>query len=319
MNNKIGLLAALAALQLALIGVFWFGGGEAARGGGVMGIDPQAAVSLQISDGEAATSLIKSDGEWRAGELPADPDKIADVLEKLSAMSGEGANLWPVATSPSAADRFEVGEANFQRRVTLVVDGGEEAVLLFGTSPGYQLVHARLVGSDEVYAVKLSNYELGLSADDWLDKTLLALAAAPSSVVVTPTEGEPQSLVARDDAWSFNDVPADPDEAQTYVNRFTTLRVLGLAPSAAVPVVATIVAETEAGERTFEVRRGEEESADYLFLADGETRAFRVPTYVAEQLLMTDADFSIAVPDAAQETLDALIEPEALLQTELAE
>jgi len=69
--------------------------------------------------------------------------------------------------------------------VTLSSDGEALAEFYLGTSPGYQRVHARAVDSDDVFSVELSNYELGVKVDSWMDKTLLATEEEPSEVRVS--------------------------------------------------------------------------------------------------------------------------------------
>jgi len=60
------------------------------------------------------------------------------LIDKL-----EGAEAaWPVATSESSAERFEVSDAKFQRRIRFFADDAVVTELFLGTSPGFRRVHA---------------------------------------------------------------------------------------------------------------------------------------------------------------------------------
>ena len=220
MNNKLGLLGGLVALQLLLIAAFWFGGGADSTPGELLDFAPEAVDELSISDQESELVLVREEAGWQVGALPADDTKIDELLQKMSALAAP----WPVAQSAASAARFEVQKDNFQRRV--VLRGGTDVIadLYLGTSPGYQRVHARRTDSDDVYSIGLSNFELAVGVDNWLDKGLLALEDAPARVVLeyAAEEMSPQTLERRaagedeSDTWLINGMPAAQDAATTY-------------------------------------------------------------------------------------------------------
>jgi len=99
-----------------------------------------SGVNLQITDAEGnQATLEKLDEGWQlTSGLPADATKVDLLLARLSNL----ALGWPASTNADSHERFEVADDNFQRKLTLTNDGGE-STLYFGTSPGYQQVHAR--------------------------------------------------------------------------------------------------------------------------------------------------------------------------------
>ncbi len=200
MNTRIGLLGAVLAAQVLIIAVLLIssgvGAGEEARS--LLPFEPVRTVSLDIATEDEEVGLARDDDGWRLdGGLPADDGKVGEVLEKLAKASA----AWPVATSASSAERFEVTEENFQRRLVVESESGETATLYLGSSPGYRRVHARADGADEVYSIDFSNYEAPADVDQWLDKKLLR----PRGDV---------TAVARADGWALGLVAAEAAKGQ---------------------------------------------------------------------------------------------------------
>ena len=118
---------------------------------------------------------------WRLeGGLPADNDKVNDLLDKLAELAAP----WPVATSADSAERFAVTEDNHQTPLGVGGRRGRAGGCVFwappqataGCMPGWL---ARM----RVYSIDFSNYEAPTDVDQWLDKGLLAAAGDPSSIV----------------------------------------------------------------------------------------------------------------------------------------
>ena len=318
MNSRISLLSLLAVVQLLIIAGFWFSGSdEVDSQGALLAVDGSVVTGIRIDDGDNSVQLRNTDGEWLADGVPADQDKVEKILARLTDLAAP----WPVASTSASAKRFEVGDEGYQRRIQL--DQGEEtlALLYLGTSPGYQKVHARRGGSDEVYSVSLSNYELGADVDAWLDKNILAMPAAPTLVRATfsdteapaseaeaaadpasagATSARVETLQKGAEGWLYNEAAADQEAAQTYANRYQNLTVLGLAEDAGpAQPLASIDATTQDATRTYTISRlpakADGTEGDYVISRADLQNTYRLATYVAEQLLMTDVTFAAAV------------------------
>ena len=298
MNKHIMWLGIALLVQAVVIAFGWFNvNDESASGGLSIGLSAAAVDELQLSDGTAQVRLVREGSGWQLSgdgvDAPADADKVESLLQKLTGLSAS----WPVASTSASAERFEVAAENFQRRVRLQGDGETLLELYLGTSPGFQRVHARQSGSAEIYSVGLSNHELGLDVDDWLARDVLASPETPSRIVlqrVAGAEEQQQSTTLRstDDGWLINDAPADQAAADAYAARFTKLRVLGLASAdRATRELAMLRLTVQGAERTLRISRTDE-SDDYIVQDAAGGRAYRLAAYVAEQLLMTDMDFS---------------------------
>ena len=291
MERKIGWLVAIALAQVVLLGILWFANTpDSSTSDVLLSFAPDDVSRLQVTDGDGAeVDVMQVGGQWRLADVAADTDKITRVLEQLSNLSAP----WPVATTDASAERFEVADDNYQRRIRLYNGEVQLAEIYLGTSPGYQRVHARQGGDGDVYSVALSNFEFPAGADGWLDKSLLANEQAPQNIRVEladPAAAEPMALNKTEEGWLYNGAAANQDVAQTYANRFTTLRVLGLVgdDAEAWPVVATL----HLGEDTTLTLRRLGEDGDFRIESSTMAKQFRVSAYLAEQLMMSDVDFT---------------------------
>ena len=284
MNTRIGLLGGLLAVQALIVaGLLVAGGtgtGEATPR--LLPFEPAQAVRLDIVADDDEVALLRDDDGWELdGGLPADDGKVGEVLEKLASASA----AWPVATSAATAERFEVTEDNFQRRLTVSDADGEAATLFLGSSPGYRRVHARAEGADEVYSIDFSNYEAPADAGQWLDKTLLRPEGAVAGI-----DREDGWALSRggEGAWLVDGAPADADAVDSLIRRFEDLNVLGIAGDGGEPRGSFTVRD-EGGEYRLDFHFEEDED-DYSVSSSRVEGRFEVATYVAEQVLVEASD-----------------------------
>jgi hypothetical protein len=299
MNKKLGLLSALLVVQLVLVAVaLMIPLGDDDSAPQLLAFTPDKIDRLDIHDGSEEVVIRSAASGWRVADIQADADKVSDILEKLAGIDAP----WPVATSSASAARFEVSAEDYQRRVRLYSAGEQIAEVFLGTSPGYERVHARRSDSDEVFSVPLSNYELSTDVDSWMDKTVLAMDAPPTRIELHNLMAEKTELLESvDEGWLYNGAAADQDAAGIYANRFTSLRVLGLASPAVEGAEApTAIGKLQVSNDTEQSmlvisRQGEED--DYFITVQDTDVSYRLATYIAEQLLMTDADFTVQDED----------------------
>ena len=280
MNTRLGLLGGLLAVQAlivaALLVVGSTGPGEAAEG--LLPFEPAQAVSLNIAADDEEVALSRGDDGWNLdGGLPADDGKVGEVLEKLAGASA----AWPVATSAATAERFEVTEDSFQRRLTIGAEDGETATLFLGSSPGYRRVHARTAGADEVFSIDFSNYEAPADPGQWLDRTLLR----PDGEVAAVSRHEGWRLTSGEEGdWLVDGALADQEAAEQLIGRFEDLNVLGIAGNDGAPGGSFTVRD-DAGEYRLDFYFVEEED-DYSVASSRVEGRFEIATYVAEQMLI---------------------------------
>jgi len=239
-----------------------------------------SGLNLQINDTDGNQArLEKLDDGWQlASGLPADATKIDVLLARLTNLSLG----WPVSTNADLHERFEVADDNFQRKLTLTNDGGE-TTLYFGTSPGYQQVHAR-GDSDSVFAVKVANHEMPAVADDWLDKSLLRATGDVSSVAW----GNGLTVIKEPTGWMLGDELANIEATAAAVNNVASVQVLGVleaAPTAPPAEAQEILVRDASGEYRLSFWPREPSNDHVIVSTRYPGEAFRMANGVAEQLL----------------------------------
>ena len=301
MISRLPVLAGLLIAQLALLSTIGLLGNEDAEVEPFLSFELEQITGFTIADGaEQLIELKRGAQGWHFSgtpDVPADADKIAEVLEKLSNLGSP----WPVATSAASRTRFEVTQDNYQRNIRLATADSLQADFYLGTSPGYRRVHARNAGDDDVYSVDFANFEVPVVVDEWLDKTLLQ---TQDITAITLTDS--WSLTRSEAGWLLDGEPADQANAQRMVDRIADLRVLGQHESlldAAVPGRSVRVTDL-AGEYLLTVRQIAADG-DYAVASDRLPGSYRLASYVAEQILVEAgdlapaADLAPAEPDAA--------------------
>ena len=173
-SKKIPWLAGLFGIQLALaVVLFNIQGGEPdALNEPLLALDRDALDRIEISTADGKVELHKKAGQWQMGEgLPVAKDRINDVLKQLEELR----RGWAVANSDEAANRFEVTEEKFKRKVRFLQGDKEMDLLLVGTSPSFRHAHVRKSGDDAIYSAKLDEFSLATERDHWLDTQLMQL------------------------------------------------------------------------------------------------------------------------------------------------
>ena len=307
------ILGALLAGQLLIVAVLL-----AAQAGGVQEPDPflafdaDAADAVEVSNQDGSVRLAREGEQWTLeGGLPADDSKVTEMLGKLA----DAAGGWPVATSDSTAERFEVTEDSHQRRIRISAGDDDLADIFLGTSPGYRRVHARHAGGGDVYSIDFSNYEAGVKEGDWLQRSLLRPEGTLSRIERTGEEGF--TLTRTDeDVWEAGDATLDADEVRTFVGRFTGLNVTGTSDGElAEPAAAKFLLTDDDGMQELTLYQQDD---DYVTTSDRVAGQFEVPSYIAERMNVTLADLmpepdepEEAGEEATDETTDDATEPTA--------
>lgn len=203
---------------------------------------------LVIQDASNKVSLQKVGNEWRLPDqqqLPVDKQKLDDLLQKL-----DGTKLtWPVTTTASSHERFEVAGTKFQRRIELFQGDTKKADLWLGTSPGFKKIHVRREGDDQVYAVELTAFEFAVEPKDWLLKNLLAVKDVS---IIKAADYEIQKA---NDGWNFVAVNQDAAAARVnaakateLVNAFSRLEVQEVVTQVPQGETTSAIVKSAAGE-----------------------------------------------------------------------
>ncbi len=240
MKKRQAVLAALLVGQLLVAAALFLGNSGSGEGQAptpLLAAADDEIDRMVVSDGENTATLARNASGWELpalSGLPASRSRVATALGELAGIRTD----WPVASTASSHDRFEVGEEGFQRRVRLY--RGEEGVADFylGTSPGLRQVHLRRSGEEPVYAVRLNANDLPARDIDWLDKSLLAcpdpVRIEGPDYVLREAEAEEESWVLESGEGSGDDnvQEVDRERVSQLTSALAGLRVQGVAPDA---------------------------------------------------------------------------------------
>ncbi len=257
-------LAGLLAVQVVLAGgLFWYKEQAIpeATNEPLLSFEPAAINKLVIADADSSVTLQKSGDQWQLPglhNLPGVDQKVPELLNKLK----EAKVRWPVATTESSRERFEVDEKKFQRRVEVFAGDKKMGEVLLGTSPGFRKVHVRRPDDNEIYAVNLNTFDMPVADTEWLDKTLLGAKDLKN------IKGPDYELQKTDDQWNLagsateaidaENVKVDAQKAQELANALSNLRIVDVAEKQpeGEPVVITV--STGAGEMQYEFLKAED-------------------------------------------------------------
>jgi hypothetical protein len=268
MNRLTTLLTAFLALQLMLsAALFWprENRGEQDARAPLLTLTGDVDRVI-ISDEDSTVLLTRGDDGWRMPEYHGLPVEAARIERAVAQLPGLPRG-WPVADTANAAERFEVAEQAFQRRVEYFQGDDPAGTLYIGTSPGFRKVHARIADSDAIYAVDYNSFDLPAEASDWLDKRLLQLDD------VTAVTGLDYTLSREGDDWrGEGDTAPDTETVDELVNALAGLRVTGAADIATAAILEEMDAPptltVQAGDQQFEYRLYEMEDERFIHRSD---------------------------------------------------
>lgn len=192
-------LSGLLLTQLLIAAALFWGGlkpQQENQGLALLSFNAEQLERILISDGEHSVTLTKSGDDWRIPalqKLPADADKLESLLDKLHDLKSG----WPVATTTSSHQRFEVAEDKFQRRLQLYQGDTLAGELYIGTASGFRQSHIRRAGDNAVYSAKLNSFDWPAKKQDWLDKSLLAVSK------IKRIKGPDYQLQQQEPGWHF--------------------------------------------------------------------------------------------------------------------
>ena len=154
------------------------------------------ALSIEDADG-TQVHLRKIDQQWQTNNgFSAQQDKVTQLIEKILSLKTNLAS----AQTDAAAQRFQVAEDTFQRKLTIKTASSEAIKLFVGSGAGARRSHVRLGSEKAIYSLPIAEYELSSSESDWQDLNCLRLAT--DSIKLVELDGLSLLKVASNDAKS---------------------------------------------------------------------------------------------------------------------
>ena len=305
MKQKIVWLMGILGVQALLVLVFFILGQNASpklESKPLINFDKTALSKVSISDGDADVVLERKGDIWNIStlhSLPVNQAKLEGLLDTLARLQTQ----WPVTSTSSSHQRFEVASSAFNKRITLYNGDETMAQLYLGTSPSFKKSHVRVEGADEVYALEINAYELATNASDWLDKSLLAV---PKLLSIKGDNFEIK-LDEAQKAWEFADTTQqalDQEKAQALADALTTLNVIAVADNAPAfdgDGVRTLrVASSEA----FSYQFMQKDSGYYVRREDVGDAVFTISQHDYERVAGASLESLQAAPEGALESAE---------------
>jgi hypothetical protein len=147
----------------------------------IMDITEAKVDRISLDDGQGQKAILtRVNNQWQLEnyfQLPANQSKVKSILDKLE----NDKSGWPVATTESSRLRFKVADNEFRKKL-VIASGKETKTLYLGVSPGFRQLNVRRGGEEQIYSVRLNDYDFPLKDADWMDKTLLQPKADLSSI-----------------------------------------------------------------------------------------------------------------------------------------
>lgn len=335
MRGRLPLLSGLLLVQVLLVGWLFAGRDGNNTGARLLAFDLASVTALDIyeqpapADASAAAAgtedapaasapagvrLERSDSGWKVEDSPAATDKVSDLLERLARLD----SAWPVGTTGEARERFAVTEDGYRKKLSLERGEEEPLVLFLGTSPGFKRLHARRADDDAVFSIPLSDFDIPVAADDWIDKALLS---ASGEIVRLKREGAYEVALVAGSSGEGNSAPrswslgalgagplqealgvADPEAVALTLGRFKGLRVSGRSDlDTSGGATDRFVLETDLGEELRYALYEDSEQNRFALTREGVTGAYEIAGYLAEQLRQSAADLAMPAVEEAKD------------------
>ena len=181
-----------------------------------------------LEDGEGHHLALRKDKDrWllpEAGSFPADSTRVQDLIDRLASME----RGWPEAATVEAATRFKVAPDQYVRKLNLLKDGTAQAIFYFGASPGLRKLYFRADNDPEIHSLSLSQHDLEVKADSWIDSRILQFKPEQIKRIELPG----LRLERGQDGLQPSDLASDEEviteRLDALVNRLAGLIVTGL-------------------------------------------------------------------------------------------
>ena len=276
-------------------------------------ISPDKISTVQISAGDGKNvTLSKKDKKWLlpdAFSAPADKGQVESLLKKVA---GAKQGL-AVASTKGAAKRFQTADKDFLRHILFKEGGKTVADFYLGKSAGFKQSYARVSGQDAVFTIPVSDFEVEVSADKWLDTSVARLNREELKQV---TMGD-ISLTRKDKDWSLDGAAegeASKDELDKLLNTITGLSVEAvLDPAKAAPLfqqapaVQFVVTKNDGSSVTYALAKDKD---DYVLKMSNSGLYFKVGKWQAEELAkMKRESLLVKKAEAAPAPASAAVPP----------
>lgn len=309
------ILIAILVIQIGLgVYAFWPQPTTAEAGAPLLAdFSVDSVTGLTISDGEGnALTLAKTSDGWvlpTAGDFPADGAKVTPLLEKVAGV--QSGRL--VTETEGSQARLQVAANEFNRRLEITRQGGQQDTLYLGSSAGAGATHVRVNAQPEVYLTdELTAFDANTQASGYIDPLYFTLPQTATTAITLENGNGTFEFVKAGESWTLADLAADETLNQgavtTLVNQAQSVNMtepVGLLSEGGSAFDAPLATVTiEAGGQTHRLTVGAQDSEDnsYLFSASDSPYYVRVAQFTGDAFVTKSrADFLEVPPEPTAE------------------
>ncbi len=183
--------------------------------------DVQGTVIHLEHVGEAEWVIPEADG-YPALEILAD-----QLVEDMVGLD----NARPVTETQASHSRLRVDPDEFERRVTAVLEDGNEVILYVGTSPLPRVTHVRLDGDDNVYiSTDLRHLEVSTQITRWVDTVYYSVnQSRVRKFTLSNSHGTFEFVRDDNDEWRMQGLAEDEEfNPNNLISLVTTISTMSL-------------------------------------------------------------------------------------------
>jgi hypothetical protein len=243
------LLSGLLLLQVGLAALAWWPEDRSSlTPRSLLEIEIEEIVELRIARKPAegleadVLHLVRGENAWTlasAGDYPAAPDKVDELLDKLVSLEVQS----PIATRSENHNALKVGDKEYGRRVEIGTASGSTELIIGAAASNS--VHVRLADASEVYVARgVSEWSLRDNASSYYDANYVQADVSELTQLLVHNDSGTLSFVREAGeveggtggeageggaAWRLEEAPEgsalDQDEIESFLETITKVRI----------------------------------------------------------------------------------------------
>ncbi len=139
--------------------------------------DAVSVLTITDPDGKKLSLEKNNNNDWMIHDdsgviCPAENSQVHRIVQTFTSLQSQHL----VSRTPSSHLRLQVDEKFFSKKIELITKAGKKTILYLGSSPGPQIIHIRVQGSDNVYlASGIAAWELDVNRETWIRRIYVQL------------------------------------------------------------------------------------------------------------------------------------------------
>lgn len=326
MNKPNQILAAVLAVQIALVAVVFWPRPAASGNSGPLWTDFKTAdvTSLTISDAEGhKVALAKSGDAWvlpEADDYPADSTKVTPLLEKIEKVKTNRL----VTQTEASHSRLKVASDDFNSLLEIKLKDDATYQLYVGSSAGASATHIRADDQPEVYLTgDLTSFDASAQVSTWIDTLYFTVPQTATTSLTLENANGTFEFIKDGEKWTMKGLAADETFNE---NNFTGLfsQATGLRmtepigkneeasfalakPQAVITLKTHSTGSEQAADKTYTLRVGAKNDEDNTYVVSSSESPYfvRVSEGVVQTFIEKKRDDFLQLPPTPEAGADS--------------